>query len=72
MLIKKCHGGSGGGTIAFVGHMTGRLKVGPKSAGAIPGPASHSRDGKNQTVIDADMVVEYLNTGLFPRRECKP
>jgi len=61
-----------GGTIAFVDHMTGHPKVGPKSAGAIPGFACHSRGGKNQTVIDEDTVLEYLNIGQFPRRGCNP
>jgi N-methylhydantoinase A len=57
--------GAGGGTIAFVDSMTGRLKVGPKSAGAMPGPACYGKGGENPTVTDADMVLGYLNPKYF-------
>lgn len=57
--------GAGGGTIAFVDPMTGRLKVGPKSAGAVPGPACYAKGGENPTVTDADFVLGYLNPDYF-------
>lgn len=57
--------GAGGGTVAFVDPMTGRLKVGPKSAGAEPGPACYGKGGENPTVTDADMVLGYLNPEYF-------
>lgn len=57
--------GAGGGTIAFVDPMTGRLKVGPKSAGATPGPACYGKGGENPTVTDADFVLGYLNPDYF-------
>jgi N-methylhydantoinase A len=57
--------GAGGGTIAYVDPMTGRLKVGPKSAGAVPGPACYGKGGENPTVTDADFVLGYLNPEYF-------
>ena len=51
---------AGGGTIAEVdGHRV--LRVGPKSAGAVPGPACYGRGGRQATVTDADVVLGYLN-----------
>ena len=57
--------GAGGGTIAFIDPMTGRLRVGPKSAGAMPGPACYGKGGENPTVTDADFVLGYLNPKYF-------
>jgi len=57
--------GAGGGTIAFIDPMTGRLRVGPKSAGAVPGPACYGKGGENPTVTDADFVLGYLNPAYF-------
>jgi len=52
--------GAGGGSIAWVD--PGRLiKVGPKSAGARPGPACYGRGGELPTVSDANMVLGRLN-----------
>ncbi|MEX2554151.1 MAG: hydantoinase/oxoprolinase family protein [Actinomycetota bacterium] len=55
--------GSGGGSIASVEHS--RLKVGPESAGAAPGPVSYGGGGTSPTVTDADLVLEYLNPDFF-------
>lgn len=51
--------GAGGGSIATV-DATRRLRVGPQSAGADPGPASYGRDGKDATLTDAHVVVGAL------------
>jgi N-methylhydantoinase A len=55
--------GAGGGSIAWVD--MGRLRVGPKSAGADPGPACYGRGGENPTVTDADLVLGYINPDYF-------
>ncbi|SFD94506.1 N-methylhydantoinase A [Salipiger profundus] len=52
--------GSGGGSIAWLDEM-GLLKVGPRSAGAYPGPACYGRGGKEPTVSDANMYLGRLN-----------
>lgn len=53
--------GAGGGTIARIDPLTGRLVVGPESAGAVPGPVCYARGGTEPTVTDADLVLGYLN-----------
>lgn len=52
--------GAGGGSIAHVPALTGALRVGPKSAGAIPGPAAYGKGGEEPTVTDANVVLGYL------------
>jgi len=52
--------GAGGGSIAFV-DSGGLLKVGPRSAGADPGPACYDRGNPEPTVTDANMVLQTLN-----------
>ena len=37
--------GAGGGSIAYVPELTGALRVGPESAGAVPGPAAYDKGG---------------------------
>ena len=56
--------GSGGGSVAWVDD-TGVLKVGPRSAGASPGPACYGRGGTEPTVTDADLVLGYLAPDNF-------
>ncbi len=51
--------GAGGGSIALV-DAAGRLKVGPQSAGADPGPAAYGLGGADSTVTDAHVVVGML------------
>lgn len=51
--------GAGGGSIATV-DAAGRLRVGPQSAGADPGPAAYGRGGKEATLTDAHVVVGAL------------
>ena len=57
--------GSGGGSLATLDEATGTLKVGPQSAGAVPGPVCYGRGGTVPTVTDADLVVGYLNPDNF-------
>lgn len=52
--------GAGGGSIAYVPELTRALRVGPKSAGAVPGPAAYDRGGEIATVTDANVVLGYL------------
>ena len=56
--------GAGGGSIARINKL-GLLQVGPKSAGADPGPICYGFGGKEPTVTDADLVVGYLNPSYF-------
>jgi N-methylhydantoinase A len=57
--------GAGGGSIAWVEPVTNLLKVGPRSAGADPGPACYNIGGTEPTVTDADLVLGYLNPDYF-------
>lgn len=52
--------GAGGGSIAAVDSANG-LKVGPRSAGAVPGPICYDRGGELPTVTDANLVLGYLS-----------
>jgi N-methylhydantoinase A len=52
--------GAGGGSIADVSALTASLRVGPRSAGAQPGPVCYSRGGTEPTVSDANAVLGYL------------
>jgi N-methylhydantoinase A len=55
--------GAGGGSIAHVPELTGALRVGPESAGAVPGPAAYDKGGNLPTVTDANVVLGYLPSG---------
>ena len=56
--------GAGGGSIAHV-PMTGALRVGPESAGAVPGPACYGKGGDRPTVTDANVVLGRLPPRLL-------
>ena len=56
--------GAGGGSIAWI-DAAGGLRVGPRSAGAEPGPACYGRGGDEATVTDASIVLGYLNPDRF-------
>jgi len=56
--------GAGGGSIAHV-PMTGALRVGPESAGAVPGPACYGKGGTAATVTDANVVLGRLPDSLL-------
>jgi N-methylhydantoinase A len=55
--------GAGGGSMAYVPEITGALRVGPQSAGAVPGPAAYNKGGVEPTVTDANVVLGYLPSG---------
>ena len=53
--------GAGGGSVAWV-DAGGALRVGPRSAGAAPGPACYGKGGTEPTVTDANLVLGYLGS----------
>lgn len=55
---------AGGGSIASV-DSGGLLRVGPESAGALPGPACYGRGGNRPTVTDAAVVLGYIDPAFF-------
>jgi len=57
--------GAGGGTIARLDPDTGRLLVGPKSAGASPGPVCYDGGGQEVTVTDADLALGVIDPDYF-------
>lgn len=57
--------GAGGGSIAHVPELTGALRVGPESAGAVPGPAAYGKGGDLPTVTDAHVVLGNLPEALL-------
>jgi N-methylhydantoinase A len=56
--------GAGGGSIAYVDH-GGAFRVGPRSAGAVPGPAAYGTGGTQPTVTDANLVLGRLDKDDF-------
>jgi len=56
--------GAGGGSIGWIDE-GGLLRMGPKSAGSLPGPVCYDRGGKLPTCTDADLVLGYLNPKYF-------
>jgi len=62
--------GAGGGSIAWVDN-AGALKVGPVSAGAVPGPACYGRGGDKPTVTDANVLAGRINPDYFLGGEIK-
>ncbi|MBI4320591.1 MAG: hydantoinase/oxoprolinase family protein [Chloroflexi bacterium] len=56
--------GAGGGSVAWV-DVGGALRVGPRSAGANPGPACYGSGGVEPTTTDADLVLGLLNPDYF-------
>ena len=57
--------GAGGGSIAYVPELTRALRVGPQSAGAVPGPVAYGKGGELPTVTDANVVLGYLPEDLL-------
>lgn len=57
--------GAGGGSIAYVPELTKALRVGPQSAGAVPGPVAYGKGGELPTVTDANVVLGYLPEALL-------
>jgi N-methylhydantoinase A len=56
--------GAGGGSVAWI-DSGGALRVGPRSAGARPGPACYGNGGEEPTVTDANVVLGYLDPQAF-------
>ncbi len=56
--------GNGGGSIAWVDDF-GKLRVGPRSAGAAPGPAAYGRGGTEATATDANLWLGRINRDYF-------
>ncbi len=63
-MVRVAAIGSGGGAIAWI-DPGGNLLVGPRSAGAAPGPACYGTGGDEPTITDADLVLGILNPDFF-------
>jgi N-methylhydantoinase A len=63
-VLEMIEIGAGGGSIAGVDRL-GRLTVGPRSAGAEPGPAAFGKGGTAPTVTDADVTLGYIQPDRF-------
>lgn len=57
--------GAGGGTIALIEPITKTLRVGPRSAGGMPGPVCYDHGGTECTVTDTDVVMNRINADNF-------
>ncbi|MEZ5933850.1 MAG: hydantoinase B/oxoprolinase family protein [Alphaproteobacteria bacterium] len=63
-VIDMIEIGAGGGSIAWIDEV-GLLRVGPRSAGADPGPACYGKGGIEPTVTDANLVLGYYQPSFF-------
>ncbi|OYR85171.1 hypothetical protein DJ71_07865 [Halorubrum sp. E3] len=63
--------GAGGGSIAWI-DAAGGLRVGPKSAGADPGPICYGRGGTDPTVTDANLVLGRIDPSAFLEGDMQP
>jgi 5-oxoprolinase (ATP-hydrolysing) len=63
-VIDMIEIGAGGGSIAAIDEV-GLLRVGPRSAGADPGPACYGRGGTEPTVTDASLLLGYYDPNFF-------
>src|SRR5262249_54332359 len=61
-VIDLAEVSAGGGSIAWVDR-AGALRVGPRSAGALPGPSCYGRGGSEPTVTDCNLLLGYLDRG---------
>lgn len=59
-VIDLAEVGAGGGSVVWI-DSGGLMKVGPKSSGAVPGPACYEKGGTEPTVTDANVVLGYVN-----------
>ena len=66
-VIDLVEVGAGGGSEAWI-DAGGALRVGPRSAGARPGPACYGRGGTTPTITDANLVLGRLESVVLPRR----
>ena len=63
-MYKRQEIGNGGGSIAWMDE-AGSLKVGPKSAGALPGPVAYGKGGTEPTTTDANLIAGRLSAKNF-------
>jgi N-methylhydantoinase A/oxoprolinase/acetone carboxylase beta subunit len=63
-VVELCEIGAGGGSLARI-DLLGRLQVGPRSAGSVPGPACYGRGGTEATVTDANLLLGRLDPDRF-------
>ena len=63
-VIDMTEIGAGGGSLVSLDAL-GRMRVGPRSAGADPGPACYGRGGTQPTLTDANLVLGYLDSASF-------
>jgi N-methylhydantoinase A len=64
-VIEMIEIGAGGGSIAGHVDRMGRIRVGPESAGADPGPVAFGKGGTTATVTDADVTLGYIDPARF-------
>ena len=64
-VIETISIGGGGSSVARLVEKTGKLRVGPESAGAIPGPACYGLGGSKPTVADAWVTLGYIDPDYF-------
>ncbi len=69
-VIEMIEIGAGGGSIASVDTL-GRVAVGPRSAGSIPGPVGFGKGGTEATVTDADIALGYIDPDRFAEGRLK-
>ncbi len=63
-VIEMVEIGAGGGSVATIDELQ-RIKVGPESAGSVPGPACYDRGGTHPTVTDADLALGRIDVEGF-------
>jgi N-methylhydantoinase A len=63
-VIDMVEIGAGGGSIASIDALA-RIRVGPQSAGSVPGPACYGSGGERPTVTDADTVLGRIDPAYF-------
>lgn len=63
-MVEMITIGAGGGSVAHL-DATGRLMVGPRSAGAMPGPVCYRRGGEEPTVTDVNLILGRLDGARF-------
>jgi len=64
-MLQTTTMGAGGGSIASINTLLNRLEVGPRSAGAMPGPVCYDLGGTEPTVTDADVVLGYISPSSY-------
>ena len=69
-VVDLAEVGAGGGSIVWTDR-GGALKVGPQSAGAVPGPASYGFGGEEPTVTDVNIVLGYINPDFIAGGEVR-